>query len=434
MGAESDADGGKVVATRSSDVEADDKYYIYSSKAGKSPSDSVLVLTAGTNSDKFVTALKQLVIVLKASSTTDRYFDASDDWAQWLTKFDPDGKFSLKFDNPVNKNLESFAFHFSQPWDMVFSSSAEALNFSFGPPAALVPSNSPPARVPVPGIDKEGVMLYCGLKADCMDTIKTTVKEMFTYVGRADMLSFLPSFVPKLTMTLDPKTASRKRNALWFRPSLSYQTTIRLQFQLDIVSQLNDYLAGVLPGFVIRSADAVCKKVLVEGKTADGYIGVDKGQAIFVVESSVSPNGKSDVKFGAEVEFYESGVSISCKLHEHKDALDGLLHWLGGVVADDLGFVSDWLQNDSVFSTIRPQRIRISLDTSEDKEKPTLESFNVDIEVKANFGGGPEPNPVVFLLSYGWNERMGKAGYIQGELWNCKAHSSPAVVYCQWAC
>ena len=66
----------------------DDIYYIYSSKAGKTPEGNVCILSQGTNTDQFVSSLKNQANILEAAPDPVATFDSSDEWSKWLTKFD----------------------------------------------------------------------------------------------------------------------------------------------------------------------------------------------------------------------------------------------------------------------------------------------------------------------------------------------------------
>lgn len=424
MGTTKGTNRSSITAGNSSKPDTDKKYYVYSSKAGKNPGATVQVLTPDTNTDKFVSSLKDQVIILEATPNPVADFDASDEWSKWLTKFDPKGKFSLKVDDTATKNIQSFEFKFTSPWDMTFSSSTAALNFSFGAPAEL---EAEQARMPVPGLDQDGSMLYCGLDVSQTGVLTSTVKEIFEYAGLAAMVSFLPSSVSGLSITLDAPNASKQHNAMWFKPSFGSQTTVRLQFKVDVAQTLQDLLKDAIPGFKIQSADAICKKVLVKGETTTGPVGVEQGQVMFTVECSVKPKDSSAVNMIAGIEFQESAITLTFQLGsldsssaESSDPLSGILLWLGGLISDDLGFIKDLLNKDSVFKHINLRRMTIGLDTSENTEKPTLSKFGIDIEVSATFGQGSDLKPVVFLVTYTWTSQGGKLGFIRGQLWNCK--------------
>lgn len=411
MGVTKDTDPSSMASGSSST----EKYYIYSSDAEKTPGESVRIFAPQTNTDKFVSSLKNKVIILEAKPNPVANFDSSDEWSKWFTKFGPTGKLSLRVDDTTAMNIKAFEFEFSDPWSIKFSSSTEALNFSFGPPAAGVD----PGRIPVPGISGDGAMLYCGLDRSESSVVKSTVKDLFQYVGLANGISSLPSSLSSSSVTLDERSASKNHNALWFKPSFGLQTTVRLQFQLDIAKLLQDFLNSALSSFEIQTTYVICKKVLVAAEAESGSVGVDQGRVIFSVRCSVRPKDNAAVNMIVGIEFKESSITLTLKLDD-QDSLLGILLWLGGLISEDLGFVKDLLTRDSVVEGFNLRRMTIDLETAGNAEKPRLSSFRLDIEVSANFGRGPEQKPVVFLVTYAWTNKGDKLGSIRGQLWTCK--------------
>lgn len=413
---------GRIAIGGSSKPKDDEKYFIYSSKAGKTPGVDIQVLTAGSSTDNFVSSLEDQVIILKSSPDNTADIDSSDKWYQWLTKLDTSkeftGAFSLTVDDTTAKNIESFQFTFKAPWDVTFSSSSDALNFSFGPPAEIGPGSA--ARIPVPGLDQDGTMLYCGLDSSRTQVLKSTVKDLFAYVGLDGMVPFLPSALRGLSVTLDASQASGNHNALWFNPSFASQTTVRLQFQLAKADKLQEVLSFALPSLAFPAADVICKKILVAAETEAGPASVDQGQVLFHIQCSVTPKNSDPVNMTAGVEFRESAIMLNFRL-DSPDTLSGILVWLGGLISDDLaGFIQSILNKDGVFPKFSLRRMNIGLDTSETAEKPSLSSFAIDIEASANFGQGSDLKTAVFLLTYTWTKEGGKLGSIRGQFWNCK--------------
>lgn len=409
MGVITDTDPESITAGSSST----EKYRIYSSNAGETPGEGVQILALQTNTDKFVSSLKNKVIILEAKPNPVANFDTSDEWLKWFTKFSPTGKLSLKVDDTTAMNIQAFEFEFSDPWNIKFSSSIEALNFSFGAPAA----GADLARIPVPGIS--GAMLYCGLDPSENGVVKSSVQNLFQYVGLADSVSSLPLSLASSSVTLDVQSANKNYNALWFNPSFGLQTTVRLQFQLDVAKLLQDFLNTTLPGLEIQTTYVICKKVFVAAEAESGPVGVDQGQVIFSVQCSVTPNDTPEVNMIVGIEFKGSSITLTFLLDD-EDSLLGILLWLGGLISEDLGSVKDLLTKDSVVEGFNLRRMTIGLEIAGNAEKTILSNFELDIEVSANAGRGPEQKPVVFLLTYAWTSGGDKLGSIQGQLWTCK--------------
>lgn len=411
MGLTKDTDSGGIATGSSSSG----KYYIYSSDAGKTPGENVQILAPQTSTDKFVSSLKNKVIILEAKPNPVADFDSSDEWSKWFTKFAPTAKLSLKVDDTTALNIQAFECKVTDPWNIKFSSSTDALNFSFGPPAA----GAGPARIPVPGLSRDGSMLYCGIDHSEIGVLKSTVKNLFEYVGLADRVSSLPSSLSGSSVTLDGQGASNNHNALWFNPSFSFQTTVRLQFQLDIATLLQDFLNSALPGLEIRTTYVICKKVVVPAEAESGPVSVDQGQVMFSVQCSLTTKGNPVVNMILGIEVKESLIKLTFKLGD-QDSLWGILLWLGGLISEDLSSVKDLFTKDKAFEGFNLRQMTIGLETAENTEKPKLSNFKLVIEVSTNFGRGPDLKPVVFLVTYTWTKGGGKLGSIRGQLWTCK--------------
>ncbi|OTA63077.1 hypothetical protein K449DRAFT_421900 [Hypoxylon sp. EC38] len=364
------------------------KYTVYSSGSGTHSPDDSFVLPANTFIDKFVSCLETKSIVLKSKPTpdSDTPFDGSDKLAEWFSRLDKAGTFSLLLDPTLpekEKALQEFTLKFTAPWGLAFSSSAEALKSTFGEQGSTIE---------IPGVDEQ-LKLYCGLLPPDSD-IKSTVKDAFEYVGLSEVVEDLPSTLGGLTITLAAKEIAGNRNTMWFEPAYSLQTIIRLQFKLDNQSDLEEIFHDTIPGFAITDATVVAKKIFTQGITAGGPIGVDKGSVVFVADCTISNKGEeTQTKMKAGIEF--SGSSITLRLKMSKpDALQAILTWLGDLVV-------------------------IGLSTDEDKNKPTLESFRIDTEVAGNFGQVNNKKPV-FLASFVWSAGPygGMGSTIRAQLWN----------------
>ncbi|KAF7590761.1 hypothetical protein BBP40_002376 [Aspergillus hancockii] len=401
-------------------------YSIYSSDAAHSEDDHSQVLPAGSAADNLVrlfnfpSTKQKKVIVLSATPEpgVDAIFEESYGWVQWLRTFDPAGTFSLLRDN--HQALQSFKFKLTlnKQWTTTFSSATASLQDAFG-------DDSKKIEVPgvIPGISGMS-LLCCGLVSPAT-ALTATVEQLFIFTGQSRMAKLIPAIARAWTAKLDASNYKGKRNALWFDPSWGLQTTIRLQFALEDKDALQTMIATALPGLTITSADVVCRKILTQGQTVQGLVGVDQGGVVFSVECSVG-----SVKLVAGVDFKESGITLTLTALD-KEALDGILSWLGGVVSLDLTFLKGLINppedTDNVFEGLALRQITVDLESTSDPEKHRLSRFRMDLEVAGNFGQEASGSKPVFLASYLWMRGSGKLGSIQAELWSGFDDSAPAL-------
>ncbi|KAI1270212.1 hypothetical protein F5Y18DRAFT_367538 [Xylariaceae sp. FL1019] len=415
-------------------------YTIYSSSTLKNSSTTARVLKAGDDIDNFVTALSDHALVLtKAPTDTDQtQVDDSDGTVKWLRQLDKSAVFAVTTDNAHGNDITSFAFTFKDPWLMTFSSKADILASTFD----SVDPNAPWARIPTPGLQNLGMYLTCGLDCSTTKSISTKVSDLFSYAGIPDSESYLPRAIPGLAITLDtdPKVAKGKRNALWFRPGYSNEVHIRLQFALEDggIKAFQDLIKGPLGGLGVQSKDGIqiiCKKRVVQARTSTDLVAVSQSSVAFNMQcelkTSTTPSEVISLDTGV---VFSDGVIDMTFVIRSPDGLSIMLKWLGSLVdhifGDDddhpiEGFVNSILGkktgDDEFLSSIQFRRLRVILDTRQDKDKPTLSSFSLDIEAQGHFGyerGVTGSSPPVFLLTYTWNRRQGGAGSIRGHLWN----------------
>ncbi|RYP41838.1 hypothetical protein DL767_000739 [Monosporascus sp. MG133] len=404
------------------------KFSIYASTRRKKPGQGVKILDVDTATDKFVASLnKDQVIILSDTPNPTASFDSSDETRKWFTSLDRSATASLTLDSTPQQNVKSFLFEFKEPWPLTFSSAQDVLLYTFGAPAQLV-ADGRLTRIVPPGLDAEGKMLTCGLDIlQTRDIGNIVIGDLFNFVGEGGMVDFLPSGIPNLPVTLakfGPNYVPQ-RNAMWFVPSFSLQTTIRLQFQLPDFGKLQAHLGAALEGFTIKNATVICRKKTVLGLTEAGSKAIESGQVLFRIECSVQAGtpGAPRVAMAAGVEYAPSGINLTL-LFTSKDPFNGILQWLAWLAGDATleEFVKTMLKKEEngtmIFTHFTLRRLTVGLDTDDDKEKPRLSSFSLDIEVSAAFGRGNSPNPVVFLLSYHWSSYAGGFGTLAGQLWN----------------
>ncbi|KAI1092447.1 hypothetical protein F5B19DRAFT_209814 [Rostrohypoxylon terebratum] len=406
---------GELVRAAGSSLGANGKFKIYSSKATPDSGDEIKVLDEGTPIDNFVSILTDQVLILQAPPTESKLvvpFDVSDNLSKWMHSLDPEADFSLSFDNASNKNIQSVEFHITKPWELTFSSSTEALLFSFGPAIGL---NGP--RVPIPGVQEDGEMLYLGLDPGHSNTATSTIKGLFDFAG---IRSSPPSILADWTVSLEKEDTPPKRNALWFSPVNYYQSIVRLQFGLDATNKtkFQEIIANSLPSFKFEGVDVICKKVLTSTTSGGKPVAVENGEVLIQAQCSISPKGE-ELKMVAGINFYSRRYDLTLML-DSDDALGVILEWLAELSGVKLDFIQPLLDNGGLFGkNIFLRRMKIGLESTEGGKKTKLANFSIDIEAKTTLGQAKDKaDPVVFLLNYSWNKRGPEWGSIKGSLWN----------------
>ncbi|KAH7006886.1 hypothetical protein EDB80DRAFT_842092 [Ilyonectria destructans] len=416
-----------------------DKYRFYSSKATHDGDDKFQTLDEGTNIDNFVIRLPKNRITLDSIPTgldEDIQVDEKDGLATWMTNLDGKGTLSLSLkpnpDPEKGMDIVAFNFHFESLWNVTFSSSSGALQFSFG---SYLQDPLGNFKVPVPGLEEDGDMLYFGLDPKKTPSdLNSTVKGLFDFSGTfatppsliADWKATLKLQSPKSAEKSDDTGAGGKRNGLWISPSTALQTTVRLQFGLggEDATTFNNAIAGTLKNFKIDTLDVVCKKTLVLAETDAGNKAVTEGSVMFQAQCKIQPQGLPEVSVVASISFYAYSYSIVVQLNS-KDAFQGILVWLTDLVPGlDLSFIRQFLVDSNIFKDhgVYPRQITVNLDCDDKGKNTSLASFSFDIEVNAKFGEDPttagSPATPVFLITYAWMSGGPNWGSIQGQLWN----------------
>lgn len=199
------------------------------------------------------------------------------------------------------KVITSFNIDLVKPVPLAFSSDAAVLVSAFG---------GSTSRIPAPGLTQNGSVLACGLDFDQTfgDTkeIKTNVGGLFQFAGMPSAREFLPDKIGDMPVSLKKSDGDAKlrRNALWFAPADSFQTIMRLQFSLGLAESapLQTVLGGALPGFTLKSAEAVTKRKVSLAKTSKGVIPLIDGQVTFAIACSVKAVDGPEVTTTAAVD------------------------------------------------------------------------------------------------------------------------------------
>ncbi|KAK4136039.1 hypothetical protein BT67DRAFT_440170 [Trichocladium antarcticum] len=403
--------GTAIVTAAASGSANDGKYYIYSSKSGQQPSGTAHILSpTAENIDDYLSLLPDGGITLAAKpSGTSAVLDAGDKWATWFTNWDESGEISVTYDNATDLNIASFEFRLKAPWDITFSSSDDALKFAFGPG----PTGA--SRVPRPGMPDDGTPLYLGLDptATASDP-KSTVADLFAFAGLGSLGNSLP--IPGLGLlktTLRRNSAAERRNALWLSPEQQLKTTMRLEFDLDEATVLEDALTSVLPGLAFQGFAIAARKAMVLGNTSNGKEAIPVGDVEFEVRCSVN---SVDMLLGLGITEYSLDLTFKTLAD---NAFAGIIGWVISLLPGDGGADSiEGILNNLFRNHIFLRRLTVSVDMSQ--PKPSLGGLRVDLEVAGSFGqGSNQDRRPTFLVFYNWTAEMGGMGSINGDFWTC---------------
>ncbi|KAF5025355.1 hypothetical protein F66182_2566 [Fusarium sp. NRRL 66182] len=397
-------------------MSGDTKFYITSSKAGKSEGpDRHVISESDVNIDTFLSFLPTQEIILSAKPTTGlSKIDDSDPWARWITRVGGEGSaISVGFDDAEKFKIQQLNVTIAQPWSMHFSSSNSAISSSFGDDLA--------AKIPTPGMREDGSPIYFGLDMDQeFVSIPSTVSQLFELAGMQKRASQIPKELLDQKVSLSKRNAAKKRNGLWFYPDQELQTTLRLCFALGDIDSIGSVLHKVLPDLKVDDAAVIVKKSIAS-ETSDGTSEVtETAHAAFEIQCSVTSGGSTALLMGSLVPV-TNGYYLSIKLdtgdQQTADPLGVVISWLVGFLpeGEDFQSVTEILFKKDFFKEhIHLRRIRV------DVEKSQLRNVSIDIEIStSSFGQKPgEPSRATFLVSYTWARSLGTYGSLQGRFWN----------------
>jgi hypothetical protein len=380
--------------------------------------------------------------------------DDEDEIFQWLARYSswdpenapvPDG-FSLGI-RPVSKwpieDWENMGLHFEMTVPFLtkahlrFSTDQGAkLTFSKVDDTDVAPSKREVTEDALTDFLVNRRSLVFGLES-LTTPLKTTLSELATYL-RVDMLSspFLDFLTRELELTLD--TNKDFHNAIWFRPSMDYETIMRLQFHADITS-FNSWLHTLSPSLDVDSLRVIGRKkaswvwmspndkmIFTSSLTFLCQMTISSKlqlEGVFVAaEDSVSLtltlNRAAIEKSSSSIEAMSGSqgvlqdimtwLAINFKV-SNKEGLDEVLNKAknsqGGVMSDE---------------SILPRRIEVLLGVGPDGKITGVRGVSIDIEACLTIGRPATAiateMPAVFLFTVGWSKDDGF--HLQGKLWS----------------
>lgn len=413
MGLESLAVGGAEIEEEGEDEDDtstdDGGVYFYCSQLDEK-GEGVHVLSAGVLDD-FVTLLHRGVVALEAEpAKPSTAFLGTDEWWCWFK--DCISATSLSVIGDETSNIEGFRVAMPSPTesasDILFST--EYIDYAFDLQSNL-------NGVPKPGLLGDVDILVFGLDPT-LPAVNMAFPDVFEYAGLTEFAeSFWMALLREINVTLEPKASQGRRNAIWFDPTNSYKTVVRLQFTLPAsdLSKFNDVFS-FLNGFKVNSTDMIVKKTSTWTMSTTGVGIISDGEVIMTAECDI--NG---VTFEAALTFQKTLLKFDFSTKDG-GALEAIIGWLAKLVGlEDMGF-QDWLKKAGS-SLGTPQLRRISLTIKpDDNGQHTVTDFGIDMEIGLDFGKGKDVEAVVFLLTYSWAKGQ-KFGALRGALWCGKCGS-----------
>lgn len=335
--------------------------------------------------DDFVTLLRYGVLSLEKKPTEDvpAKFLETDEWFSWLM----DAINATSLSATVNKlgNLTGFKLSMTPP---AKSTSSTDMLFTTGKSTTEISG-------PLGEVD----MMVFGLEHS-ETPVTMTLAEAVAYVGLPRLAA--ATTVGKLgDMTLTLHEGGR--NAIWFDPRNLYKTVVRLQFQPDLV-KANKFFTEFLTDFKVNDAAVIAKTSSLRVTGPTGVSVVSDAAVILSANCTVAMTGRTPVNFGTVLTFHQNSMKLELSTTT-KDVFTDMMVWLARLA--HLPDIAGWLKDVGL-----PQLRRTSMTIELDGIVPRVVHFNIEMEVKMEFGG----ESAVSLVTYSWVKGSG-IGALKGELW-----------------
>ncbi|KAE8147170.1 hypothetical protein BDV25DRAFT_143024 [Aspergillus avenaceus] len=270
------------------------------------------------------------------------------------------------------------------------------------------------------GLLTESNVLVFGLSGITRGPATVAINEIIQFVGLKDWfhdpntgnsLSPIIGLLGILEVTLPSTDAKGHRNAIWFTPGASYNTTIRLQ--LPLVPAGEAELNSFLDPFKISLSEVIviARRSSTWSTNGEGVVAQTGGS--FALRATATAN--SSFELDATLEFNPTLTTITLTSMKTV-SLEGILDWVGaivGVSSDQFSFTDLQGKETASFGIGDFQFRRILLHLTKDPSTDTskVSSFSLDAEVKMSFGN----DPILFHLSYTYDKDDGST--VRAHLW-----------------
>ncbi|KAL7276584.1 hypothetical protein RUND412_000426 [Rhizina undulata] len=395
----------------------DEGFYFYCSELDvKGP--NVRILSVG-NLDDFVTLLHRGVVGLESQPTAESPAKllGTDEWLCWFT--DCIDATTLSAIGDQNGNMNGFNLAMTSPVKSVHPSllptapdirfGTSFIDYAFGLQTNL-------NGIPAPGLLGEVDILVFGLDPTS-STLKMSLPQVFAYVGLTKLAQTpLIKLLGDFDVTLDPKDSEGGRNAVWFDPTNNYKTVVRFQFAVppESLSSISNFLS-ILKDFNVTGANVIAKKTATWIPGPTGVSIMNDAEVIMAVKCKVTVQSNIH-EFEAALTFQETLLKLDLTT-QSPGTFQDIIIWLGTLVGISSFDFTDWLKSagSSFMKDLQLRRISLAITLGED-QKPTISNFNLDMEIKLNFGGAGDDKSVLYLLTYSWVKGQ-KIGSLKGSLW-----------------
>lgn len=386
----------------------DTGYYVVSSKI-ESTDPNVLQLAGDTPLNNFVTVLhsQKFGLTSKPAVKSTTPFLPTDEWSLWLADAVSATSFAAKTDD--QGNVSGFTLKINWPDSKAANPKTIKFDTDFVVPAFdLLPAAKPPI-----GLLGDTDIIAFGLDSTQALTLKTDLEGALKYAGLEDLVSspIITTLGTKIGLTLSSESGNSTgaRNAVWFEPQKAYRTTIRLQWNIDDIGKVKDYISFLKGAFTLGAVHLITRRTSTWAMTAAGVTVITDGEAILSAEFSIAQK-----KFIGALTFAEDSVRMELTTRENvfKEIVDWLISTTG-----DIPF-AEWLLSAGaeVFRRIMLRRIALTVKMVDGEKKIT--SFSVATEIEMGLGGTVD-NPARVLMTYTSAEGV-KMGKLRGQLWFCK--------------
>ena len=267
------------------------------------------------------------------------------------------------------------------------------------------------------GILKKHAMLVMALDPVSVEPSKSVfVNDLIRFVGLEEELNENPLIQLIGSFPMKPPSSlaelEGKRNAVWFLPSNDYRTTIRLEWQMDPVTQakLNEFIEPL--NLKLGTTSAIARRTSRWSTSGPSCHMLTQGSLVFLSEVTLDK-----IKLDVAFEFTTTTTTLTLTLNtKTSEALQSLLNWVQPLIPDNQKIDFKDLENKSFGSaslgefTFRRVTIQLAKDPTTGKAK--LATFSMDMEVCINHS--PQP-PTLFLLSYAYQKGQGST--VSAKLW-----------------
>ncbi|KAL6690951.1 hypothetical protein J3F84DRAFT_403979 [Trichoderma pleuroticola] len=419
--------------------------HIAASPAAKFPAD-VPVIPLPREHDHFglVDTLHYRLFSLRSIPNAKEEASLADDdeWFLWFRLF-----FQWNYDSPGTPAGFNLAM-IPVAWPLNSSTGLEfKLTFPFGG-RSLTMSTSAGAELTFSDVkvDKPALQsmlvkrrtLVFGMEALPADKpLVTTLGEVAGMVTSDPTLSGHPVLKLFGPIKLTLNTTKDFRNALWFRPSIKYQTHLRLGFQADH-SVISKWLGKCLPSITIESVTVVARKKAQFAFGADADRIEPEGSLTFLLQFSIPGLG-----FDAALNLETSSATLTLTMRKPKtaleinamreDALDAIVTWLCTTLklkSLEITSILDKAKSEDGGavdrSTIFPRRMQLILNLDEKGNIKGVDSVDITLEACLKIGKASTAalakKPILFMLKFGWSKSLGV--FLKGNLW-CSVPATP---------